>query len=134
MARIPMPGCLGRGEEAWVMLAPLDTGSCESIQAGSSGMPHADDIWPRNAWVLGLCLKRHPCRGFADDLDESHQRQIEHTIRIQVGACATSRKANRLAGGVAHMEQAHAVTLRERVPGPWPGPRRESIGSRIEGG
>ena len=78
---------------------------------------------PRHVGVAGARLLGDRLRRFADDLDELHQRELEHAVVVEVGTGAPRDEFRGLLARLDHVRDAIVVTRQRHTPAPLRRPR-----------
>lgn len=76
---------------------------------------------PGDLWIPATILGRHATRGFAKDLQQADQSQIEHPIGIEVASNPPAYHVHRLARMITHLAEDH-LALTPGHTGPRPPP------------
>lgn len=79
---------------------------------------HPDDVGPGDLWLLGPGVRADLGCRFADELDGFDEGKGKGTQAVfgQIGRRASGCECGSLTGGVAHVEQAGAVSRKHTAP------------------
>jgi len=72
---------------------------------------HPDDLTPRDFQASFLPVLGDSVGCFADNLDQPHQREVEHAIRVNVGSAPAHSHFYRFRGVVEHVAKADFVLM-----------------------